>query len=205
MPNRTPNYSVDRTLTELNPNNWRILRTFPEFYELFPNFTNYSRIFPKTIIFLLSCRTEISDPNNSESFPNYTQIISKSRIFGLAESNPNNSFVTMPSARNGRRGWCMWLKRQTRFPWFKCKDDWLIGYTNSLLVFSTSQYYSFSLFFFFFGGEGWWLDKKFIGTVLTYNMQIINYRINKIILYIICEVKIVMWKKIFWWCETCFS
>ena len=95
MPNQKPNYSVDQTLTEINPNNSLILRTFPEFNELF---TNFSRIFPRTIIFfcfLLSYMTEISDPDNSESFPNYIWIIPESRIFDLAEPNLNNSFVTM--------------------------------------------------------------------------------------------------------------
>ena len=38
MLNRTPNYSVDRTLTKLSPNNSWILRFFCEFYELFANF-----------------------------------------------------------------------------------------------------------------------------------------------------------------------
>ena len=68
---------------------------FRSFYEFLPNFMNYSRIFSRTFIFLLSCRTEISDPDNSEPFPNYTRIIHESRIFNLAELNPNNSFVTM--------------------------------------------------------------------------------------------------------------
>ena len=48
MPNQTSNYSVDQNLTKLNLNNSRILRIFPEFYELFANFF---RIF-------LWCRTE---------------------------------------------------------------------------------------------------------------------------------------------------
>ena len=46
------------------------------------------------VFFLLPCRTEISDPD-SQSFPKYTQIIPESRMFYLAEQNPNNSFVTM--------------------------------------------------------------------------------------------------------------
>ena len=39
--------------------------------------------------------TEISNPDNSESFLNYTGIISESLNFDFAELNPNNSFVTM--------------------------------------------------------------------------------------------------------------
>ena len=38
MPNRRPNYSIDRTLTELFSNNSRILQTIPEFYEFFLNY-----------------------------------------------------------------------------------------------------------------------------------------------------------------------
>ena len=57
-----PNYLVDRTLTELNPNNSRILQFFIKFYELFANFShNFLFLF-----FLLSCKTETSDPNNSK-------------------------------------------------------------------------------------------------------------------------------------------
>ena len=47
MPNQMPNYSVDRTSTELNPNNSQILQIFSEFYELFIIF---SQIFSRTII-----------------------------------------------------------------------------------------------------------------------------------------------------------
>ena len=81
-------------LTGINPNNSRILRIFPEFYKLFANF---SWIFP---IIWLSCRTEISGPDNSESFLNYTWIILESQIFDLAEPNLNNSFVTMCRSTN---------------------------------------------------------------------------------------------------------
>jgi hypothetical protein len=49
------NYSVDRTLTGLFTNNLRF--------------------------FFAPLGTEISNPDNSESFPNYTQIILKSRTF----------------------------------------------------------------------------------------------------------------------------
>ena len=87
MPNQMPNYSVDRTLNKLNLNNLQILLIFPEFYELFVNF---SQIFIRTFFFLLSCRTEISDLDNSESFPNYIWIIPESRNFEFAELNPNN-------------------------------------------------------------------------------------------------------------------
>ena len=92
MPNRTTNYSVDRTLTELNPNNSQILRTFSE---IFTNFSNFFQEYIYFFVFFLSRRTEIFDLDNSESFPNYIQIISELRIFDLAEPKPNNSFVTM--------------------------------------------------------------------------------------------------------------
>ena len=92
MPNQTLNYLVDRTLTELNPNNSRIILIFFRILqiirEFFPNFFQNS-------FFLLSYRTEIFDPDNSESFPNQTRIIPELRIFDLTEPNPNNSFVTM--------------------------------------------------------------------------------------------------------------
>ena len=86
MPNRIPYYSVGQTLIKLNLNNLRILQIF----------SNFSWIFPITF-FLLPCKTEISGPDSSESFPNYTRIIFKSRILDLTEPNPNNSFVTMLS------------------------------------------------------------------------------------------------------------
>ena len=65
--NRTPNYSVDQSLTELNPNNLRI-----------------SRIFSRTI-FLLSCKTEISSLNNSESLPIIPELF------------PNHELLTSPN------------------------------------------------------------------------------------------------------------
>ena len=43
-----------------------ILQNFPEFYELFSNFSQNNFLLFFGFIFLLSCRTEVSDPNNSE-------------------------------------------------------------------------------------------------------------------------------------------
>ena len=67
---------ADRTLTELNPNNSQILRTFSEFSEFFTNFF-------RTIIFFgfffLPCRTKISDMNNSKLYLNHEFLTSLNR------------------------------------------------------------------------------------------------------------------------------
>ena len=65
----------------------RILQIFPEIFQFIPT------IYIFLVFFFLSCRTEIFDPDNSESFPNYTQIITESQTFDLTDLNPNNSFV----------------------------------------------------------------------------------------------------------------
>ena len=87
MSNWMPNYSVDRTLTELNPNNSLILRTFSEFSEFFPNFFG---------LFFLFCRTKISDPDNSKLFPNHEFLISpnRTRIIHLSLCSVLNSLRT---------------------------------------------------------------------------------------------------------------
>ena len=78
MPNQTPNYSVDQTLTELNPNNLRILR-------IFPNLTNYLQIFPRTFFFcsLTGLRSLV------RIIPNHSRII--------PELFMNHKFLTSPN------------------------------------------------------------------------------------------------------------